>query len=82
MRIVHFCPDDRASSGVNTFCVELDRHLRALGVDSSIMRTYADLVTSHQPPFFTFTNSGSPMCIALPLGRGSMAYRSSGRRME
>ena len=58
MKIVHFCPDDRASSGVNTFCVELDRHLRRLGVDSRILRTFADLATLHQPP--TPTHHQSP----------------------
>ena len=50
MRIVHFCPDDRASSGVNTFCVELDRHLRSLGVDSSVRRAFEDLAANPQPP--------------------------------
>ena len=50
MRIIHFCPDDRASSGINKFCSELNRHLVALGVDSSIIRTPSDLATSHQPP--------------------------------
>ena len=41
MKIVHICPDENPSSGVNTFCLRLDGELKKLGVDSRVLRSWS-----------------------------------------
>lgn len=42
IRVLQICPDASATSGINTFCTQLDRHLQTLGVMSRIARSMAD----------------------------------------
>lgn len=48
-RVIQFCLDERTSSGVNTFCAELDRELVAQGVSSMIVRSVAALEAAPRP---------------------------------